>query len=233
MVRATIPPEHLAFITRIARQLIRRLPPHATTLDDLVSVGYLGYHDACARYDATRHVRFATFAEPRIRGAMLDALRSADMLKRDHRTAKHRRDAADATLAARLGRSPMRGEIAQYLGVTEDAVEALDRIPANPELLMDHADVHGMFAEIPDERTGEQAVFDACVVRETLARIAPTFSLLSPRERYVLYARYVRDVGQREIAELLGVTAGRVCQLEWRAIAKLRAAYDTPTVMAA
>lgn len=233
MVRATIPPEHLALIERIARSLIRRLPTHVTTFGDLVSAGYLGYHNALTRYDASRNVRFTTFAERHIRGAMLDALRRADALKRDHRAAKNRREGIEAQFTAQLGRPPTRREVAEHLGVTEDAVEVLDRIPSNPELLVDHADAHSVLAGIPDERMSAQTAFDVCAVREVLRHIEVAFARLSERERYILCARYVLDLGQREIAEQFGITAGRVCQIQWEAIAKLRAAYEAPTAMAA
>lgn len=233
MVRTTIPPEHLALIQRIARQLIRRLPPHVMTLDDLVSAGYLGYHGACKRYDATRNARFATFAECRIRGAMLDALRQRDPLSRDYRFVKNRREGVDELLTARLGRPPTREEVAVYFGVAEDVIEALDRIPTNPELLVDHADTNGVLVEASDEGTGERSTFDYCVVREALRRIEPAFALLSQRERFVLHARYGQGLSQRDIGDQLGITESRVCQIQWEAIAKLRAAYDAPAAMAA
>lgn len=233
MVRTTIPQEHLALIERIARRLIRRLPSHIMTLDDLVSVGYIGYREACARYDAERSVRFAAFAGYRIRGAMLDALRQRDPLSRDHRFVKNRRGDADALLTTRLGRPPTREEVAAYLGVTENAIEAIDRIPSSPELLVDPADANGVLAEIPDEGMSGQSAFDYCVVREALARIEPAFALLNARERYVLHERYVRGSGQREVAETLGVTISRVSQIESAIIAKLRAAYEAPVLAVA
>ncbi|MBI4434881.1 sigma-70 family RNA polymerase sigma factor [Candidatus Uhrbacteria bacterium] len=233
MVHPSIPPGHLALITRIAWSVIRRLPPYLTTVADLVSVGYIGYREACERCDPARTERFETFATFRIRGAMFDELRRCDLLGHHRRYRKHMVEAMEHALTGSLGRPPTRGEIAAHLEMTERAVETIDRLPEYAELLVDHSDVNGVLAAVPDDHRSGRSPLEQCEDLELIQRIVQALPMLSIREVRVLQARYVEGLLLREIADRLGVDPSRVCQIEHEAIAKLRAACEAPAAAAA
>src|SRR5438876_3301770 len=104
------------YIEKVARRLARRLPAHVE-IDDLISSGVIGLMEAAERFDPKRVDRFEAFAEFRIRGAMLDDLRSRDTLSRDMRRLSNELRDATRRLEAQLGRTPDHEEIAKRLGV--------------------------------------------------------------------------------------------------------------------
>ncbi|HZL18711.1 MAG TPA: sigma-70 family RNA polymerase sigma factor, partial [Polyangia bacterium] len=104
------------YIEKVARRLARRLPAHVE-IDDLISSGVIGLMEAAERFDPSRVDRFEAFAEFRIRGAMLDDLRSRDTLSRDMRRLSNELRDATRRLESQLGRTPDHEEIAKRLGV--------------------------------------------------------------------------------------------------------------------
>ncbi|MDP3771122.1 MAG: sigma-70 family RNA polymerase sigma factor [bacterium] len=227
MVHDTLPPEHFALIRNIAYRVVRRLPFHAVSVEELVSAGYLGYREARERYDPTQGGRFETFAEFRIRGAMLDDLRERDHLSRYIRHMKNRIEEARCTLVARLVRPPSRMEVAAYLEVRERAVEAIDGMPDYAEFLADRLDAHGELIGMPDDQHADTP-FDHYEVREAAEHIEQALSTLSVREVRVLHALYVEGLYLREVANRLGVSPSRVCQIRLELLAKLRVACEEP-----
>src|SRR5262247_4170921 len=107
------------YIEKVARRLARRLPAHVE-IDDLISSGVIGLMEAAERFDPNRVDRFEAFAEFRIRGAMLDDLRSRDTLSRDMRRLSNELREATRRLEAQLGRSPDHQERAEPLGLEVD-----------------------------------------------------------------------------------------------------------------
>src|SRR3954465_8177816 len=107
------------YIEKVARRLARRLPAHVE-IDDLISSGVIGLIEAAERYDPERVDRFEAFAEFRIRGAMLDDLRSRDTLSRDMRRLSNELRDATRRLESQLGRAPDQEELASTLGVKVD-----------------------------------------------------------------------------------------------------------------
>src|SRR5438552_19210715 len=111
------------YIEKVARRLARRLPAHVE-IDDLISSGVIGLMEAAERFDPSRVDRFEAFAEFRIRGAMLDDLRSRDTLSRDMRRLSNELRDATRRLESQLGRTPDQEEIARRLGVGVDELYA-------------------------------------------------------------------------------------------------------------
>ena len=111
------------YIEKVARRLARRLPAHVE-IDDLISSGVIGLMEAAERFDPKRVDRFEAFAEFRIRGAMLDDLRSRDTLSRDMRRLSNELREATRRLESQLGRSPDQGELADQLGLDVDELYA-------------------------------------------------------------------------------------------------------------
>lgn len=168
---------HVPLVEKIARKVLRRLPPHME-LDDLIGDGMVGLLDAARRYDAARGWRFATFAGHRIFGAILDGLRRQDPLARTHRAERR-----------------------------ASGVDTLDE-----QLTAEHVARRGTWGVDMDQ------VIDH---RQRRAWVEHWLAALPRREAFVVRARLAGET-QAAIARRLGVTAGRVSQLERRAIVRLR-----------
>jgi RNA polymerase sigma factor for flagellar operon FliA len=206
-------------VRRIAFQVARRLPRHVN-VDELIGAGCLGLACACANFDPARAEGFTAYAETRIRGAMLDELRSIDPLSRDQRTFAKRLASAKRTLAQRFGREPTSAEIADHLELPlgdywsraadtdHTVVLALD------DERGDLYEVRDGGAVAPDERLAD-------VQARRAAREA--VEALPPRLRLVVDLHYGEGRTLREIGARLGVTESRACQLLSQATREMRA----------
>src|SRR5215467_6282181 len=156
------------YIEKVARRLARRLPAHVE-IDDLISSGVIGLMEAAERFDPKRVDRFEAFAEFRIRGAMLDDLRSRDTLSRDMRRLSNELRDATRRLESQLGRTPDQEEIARRLGVGVDELYARQQ-------KLSGSSVVGIDDAGPDllERTGDQSAddpFEIASRREMMQRL--------------------------------------------------------------
>lgn len=218
-----------AFQSKIL-SIARRVHEHVAcdeagvSLEDLAAHGVLGLLEAYDRYDASHGSGFAQFAEFRIRGAMLDALRTMDTFTRRRHQASRRLRDASAAAAAALGRAPEPAEVARCMGVDLDEYWRT-RDVASPVVLvpMDQAvDADGGI---------RQALLPECAnmapvriaVEEARAALRDAIAALPERERQVVLLYYGRDLDLAEIGATLGVTASRVCQVLSAARGKLRA----------
>src|ERR1700761_2712845 len=111
--------EHLPLVKAIAIRVHENLPVHVD-LDDLIHAGVLGLFDAVTKYDDAKNVAFHSYAKHRIKGAILDSLRQLDWASRDLRKRQKQVDSVTQTLAAKLGRTPLEGEVAEEMGLTPD-----------------------------------------------------------------------------------------------------------------
>jgi len=206
-------------VRRIALQMARRLPSHVC-VEDLVGAGAVGLAGACSRFDPARADGFASYAETRIRGAMLDELRASDPLSRDQRSFSKRAAAARRVLGQRLGREPRADEIAEHLHLTLDeywghAADASCHVGLSLDDDGDHAvDPQDGDAVPADERLAEEQARRAfhAAVEELPARLRQVVSSYCG-ERLTL----------REIGVILGVTESRVSQLVTEATQQMRA----------
>src|SRR5688500_756671 len=156
------------YIEKVARRLARRLPAHVE-IDDLISSGVIGLMEAAERFDPKRVDRFEAFAEFRIRGAMLDDLRSRDTLSRDMRRLSNELREATRRLEAQLGRTPDQGELAKQLGLGVDELYARQQ-------KLSGSSVVGIDDAGPDflERNADENApdpFEVTAHREPLARL--------------------------------------------------------------
>ena len=207
------------YIEKVARRLARRLPAHVE-IDDLISSGVIGLMEAAERFDPNRVDRFEAFAEFRIRGAMLDDLRSRDTLSRDMRRLSNELRDATRRLEAQLGRTPDHEEIAKRLGVGVDELYARQQ-------KLSGSSVVGIDDAGPDllERTGDQSAtdpFEAASRRELLGRLVGGISDLPEKMQQVLSLYYCDNLNLKEIGTVLGVTESRVCQIHGEATRRLR-----------
>jgi RNA polymerase sigma factor for flagellar operon FliA len=205
-----------------------KLPPHVD-LNDLEGAAVIGLLDAADRYDPARGVSFKTYAEQRIRGAVLDSLRKQDWAPRILRQKLRAVEQAARRLESRLGRVPGELEICEELGITLaelhrrwSAARAL--VPVSLEEYASHT-VEGDLEpqQIPCWPGGVRhdpfAAIEEEEVRDLLAR---AIAALPKRERLVLSLYYYDELSMREIARILGVNESRVSQQHSAALRRLR-----------
>lgn len=205
-------------IRRIAGSMVRRLPAHVR-LDDLVGAGFQGLMAAHARFDAGRGDDFVAYAECRIRGAMLDELRSVDPLSRDRRALAKKTAAAARAASARLGRAATAEESAAELGISLEAY--WDRLAAASgvvtmsldDLERSAGEVQDASAEAPDEELAR---------KQRGAAVQHALASLPPRLAQVVDLHFGEGLTLKEIGARLGVTESRVCQIVGEAVRLVR-----------
>lgn len=216
---ATAPPEsesaliarYGALIDRAARRVAARTAG-AVAPDDLWSAGALGLLDAARRFDAARDVRFETFAEHRIRGAMLDELRRMDHLPRRLRAQVERVERTRTRLGQTLQREPTLEELGRELQLEQAELDELVNLLQPPVALLEQL----ASPEPPSDAQAEHA--------ELLRTLTAAAAELPERLQILLSLHYVEGLTYREIARILDVSEPRVCQLHGEAMARLRAA---------
>jgi RNA polymerase sigma factor for flagellar operon FliA len=213
---------YVPVIRQTALRLARRLPAHIC-VDDLIGAGFIGLVDAYRRYDPERCDRFDGYAEFRIRGAMLDELRSYDPLSRDLRALATRTAAATRSLEGRLGRAPTEAEVAAELGLELAAFQGYAaRMAVGRTVSLDAPAEDGdlrMEIRDPSEEPADEQLLQAQAKRVLTMAV----EALPPRLRQVLELYYGNQLTLRDIGGILGVTESRVCQLHAEAIRRLRA----------
>lgn len=203
---------YATLIDRAARRVAARVGL-AHLAEELWSTGALGLLEAARRFEPSRGVRFETFAEHRIRGAMLDELRKMDHLPRRLRADTERVDRGRAALVRQLGREPEADELARHLGLELDQLAELEQLRQPPLPLAEAVAVAGE-AETADDRVDRA---------RAIGLLVAAIDGLSERLRTVLSLYYVEDLTLKEIAGLLRVSEARVCQLHGEAVKRLRA----------
>lgn len=208
-------------VKRIAYHLLARLPA-SVQVDDLIQAGLLGLLEAARRYDPTQGANFSTFAEPRIRGAMLDEIRKGDWTPRSvHRKAREVSAAIHAVETA-TGREAREREIAEQMGLSlAEYHDTLADLRGQKLLSLDEAgpDDESEVQQIPAPDSDPSEA----VNREHLCKLlAGAIDLLPERERLVLSLYYDEELHLKEIGAVLGVSESRVSQLHSQALARLR-----------
>ena len=218
--------EYRPLVRRIAQRIAVRLPPHLD-LDDLISSGVLGLLDAIQKFDPHRNVSFRTYAEFRIRGAILDELRSRDYLPRSLREKANRLEEVSARLQAKLGRPATEEELAKSMGLPLESLQHLLQ-RAGPISFLHLEDCPGL--SDASEETLADLLLDPSAndplvqleLTELKHILAQEIERLSEREKLVLSMYYLEELTLKEIGEVMEVTESRVCQLHSQAVLRLR-----------
>ncbi len=203
------------------------LPRHVDEAD-LASYGIIGLIDAIERFDPVRNVKFETYAIPRIKGAIIDELRSIDWVPRSVRAKARAVEQAYAKLEASLRRTPTDEEVATELGMTDEEFQTVLRkisfvgVVALDEVFHggDRSDRGTLGENLPDASAGPLATFE---VKETKEALVRAVNQMGEREKMVLTLYYYEGLTLAEIGEILGVTESRVCQIHTKAVLQLRA----------
>ena len=217
--------ENAPMVRYIAGRIAIRIPKHVDVFD-LESAGLIGLIDAIDRFDPSRGIKLQTYAEFRVRGAILDELRARDWLPRSVRDKYSNLKATYSHLEGKLGRSATDEEVAGYMGinleefhsilndVNSGAVINLGDVGLNDE---DAGRAHNLFVDnsIPDvsHSASENEI------RELLARAIDS---LPEKERLVIALYYYEELTLKEIGEVLGVSESRVCQINTKAVSRLK-----------
>ena len=213
----------LPFVEALARRMAATMP-HSIDLGDLVHDGVIGLIDAAHRFDEARGIKFETFAERRVRGAMIDALRK-DAWPRGVRRVRRELEAAREKLRLTLGHEPSLADLAAEIGADEKRLgKTIVRIntieSTSPLSCGDHVDESQLPAVLaPVEPERPDRAFERSQVEE---RVRAAIRTLPPRERRVVGLYYYGEVTMKEIGAELGVNESRVSQLHARALRRLR-----------
>lgn len=203
--------------------------PNSIEQADLVSYGIFGLIDAIEKYELERSIKFETYAISRIRGAIIDELRSQDWIPRSVRSKARDVERAYAALEARLLRTPTETEVAEELGVSEHELRhifgqvSFVNVLALDELLRsggERSEGTSLGDTLEDPRAEDPVA--AFETEETKYILAQAIQLLPERERIVVTLYYYEGLTLAEIGQVLGVTESRICQLHTKAVLQLR-----------
>jgi RNA polymerase sigma factor for flagellar operon FliA len=217
--------EFAPIIRYLAQRLAFRLPP-SLDVEDLIHAGVIGLMDAIGKYDPSREARFQTYAEFRIRGAMLDEIRSLDWMPRSVREKIALFQRTTEQLSKDLGRAPSEEELAAALKMDADQYEAFLFQAKGISLL--HLEDFGL--EAGDERRFIESLADLNAENPLLSllsqglrrRLIEAIDRLSEKERQMISLYYFEELTMKEIGQIMKVTESRICQLHAQAIAKLK-----------
>ncbi len=224
----------IPFVEQLARRVAATMP-HSIDIGDLVQDGVLGLIDAAHRFDEARGIKFETFAERRIRGAMIDALRK-DAWPRGVRRQRRELEAAREELRREHGCEPSLADLAKKMGSDEKRLgRTIVRIHAiestSPMAKNDNLDESTLPAAlIPSEPERPDAAYERM---QTENRVHTAIASLPPREQKVIGLYYYGDATMKEIGANIGVNESRVSQLHARAIRRLREALEATMPAAA
>ena len=217
--------EHMPIVRFIARRIHERLPQHVP-VEDLYSAGVVGLLDAFSKFDPSKRVQFRSYAQFRIRGAILDSLRTLDWSPRELRRKGRAIEQAIQTLTAQFARAPNDQEIAQQLNLD---------LAAYQQLLgeLKGLEIGTLHSERSEESGEEELAYlpnrpeDDPLFRflhgELRQRLGMAISDLPERERLVMTLYYYEETTMKEIGMILGVVESRISQIHASAVLHLRA----------
>ncbi|MHB0915297.1 MAG: RNA polymerase sigma factor WhiG [Thermoleophilia bacterium] len=212
----------------VAGRMGTNFPSHVEE-SDLISYGLLGLIGALERFDLSRNIKFETYAITRIKGSILDELRSLDWVPRSVRSVARQIERSSASLENKLHRAPTDQELAKDLNLSmQEFHEALTRISSSSIVALEElwtisstgTESVALIDTIEDRQSKDPAaVVDVTEVKE---RLAHAIANLPEREKIVIALYYYEGLTLREIGDVLGVTESRVSQLHTKAILRLK-----------
>jgi RNA polymerase sigma factor for flagellar operon FliA len=213
----------------VVGRIAARLPSHIDAAD-LHNVGVIGLMEAAKKFDPEMGNKFATYAEHRVKGAILDELRSMDWVSRGVRDKSRKLERAYKDVEQTLGRAASGEEVANFLDIAADEFSALQRqasavrtvsLDSAGECLRGSGDTSTLGDIVEDHKAGNQ--FAALSRARTAKQIAEAVKALPERERLTVSLYYYEDLSLKEIGLIFGVSESRVCQIHTKATKALKA----------
>jgi RNA polymerase sigma factor for flagellar operon FliA len=211
--------ENMPLVGHLVREMLFKVPAHVHR-DDLASAGYAALVTAAQAFDAGRGIPFGRFAAVRVRGALLDDLRSMDWASRSVRARARRAEVARQELTARLGRTPSAVELAELLGVGVGELATVDDDVQRAAVLSLQGFTAGAAEDLVTE--GSMNPEETLLHRERIGYLHDAVAVLPERLRFVVEASFLQERPLSEVAAELGVTESRVSQLRTEALALLK-----------
>ena len=214
-------------IKYVANRIAMRLPPHIE-VDDLISVGVLGLMDAITKYDSSRGAKFKTYAEFRVRGAILDELRSLDWVPRSIRQKASAVEKVVRSLESKLRRLPEDEEVAKEMDMSLDQFyRTLDETKSVPVFSLEDLGIakeSGEQQSLLDCLAGKADADPQTQIRliELKEIIAKAIDTLPEKERLMVSLYYYEELTMKEIGAVLDITESRVSQIHSKAVLHLR-----------
>ncbi len=218
--------EHLPLAKYIVKRMAAHLPPHIDE-DELMSAAVMGLISSAERFEPARGILFKTFAEQRIKGTILDELRSQDWLSRSVREKYKRLEREFARLCQKLGRDPSGEEVAaamevdleEYYRILEE-VHTFSFVSLNESMEDDDGSLVTLLDMVADNAAlNPQAQLQ---YRQLIDSLAGCIDILPEKERIVVTLYYYEELKLKDIGEILGLTESRVSQLHSQAVVRLR-----------
>lgn len=223
--------KYMPLVHYVVNNLALSLPPMLDT-DDILSYGTMGLIDAIDRFDASRCVKFETYAVTRVRGYIIDQLRALDWIPRSARQRARQIEKAHDELQRETGQAPSAEQVAQHLGLDrgkyQQALQDASCVTLSLDAML-HPDEEnlsgGLLQVIHDDASPSPTAY--LETRDLQDTVSSALSTLPEREQHLLRLYYFEERTLQEISQVLAVSESRVCQLHTRALGRLR------TVMAA
>ncbi len=217
--------QHAPLVKKLAHLMKAKLPP-SVEVDDLIQAGMIGLLDAVNRYEETHGAQFETYAVQRIRGAMLDELRSSDWMPRSMRQNMRKIEVAMNALQQRLGRPPNESEVASQLQLS---------LTAYQDMLSDGGGHQLVYYEDFHDGDGNEHFLDRYCTDTSddplqglmnsgfRSAVIDAIEDLPEREKILMGLYYEQEMNLKEIGAVMGVSESRVCQLHSQAVSRMRA----------
>ncbi len=218
--------DHLELVDILVGRMTTQVPSFMNR-DDMKSAGMMGLIDAANKFDASKKILFKTFAEYRIRGAILDEMRKLDWFSRSLRDKQSRLSKTMAFLENKLGRNPSEEEMAKAMDLKlEEYQSMLAQVShlgcVSLHEALDHSNQGRMFIESLADKKASSSPVSRLENSELTRMIADILEKLPEKERLVVSLYYYEELTQKEIAGVLGVSEGRISQLHSQALINLK-----------
>lgn len=218
--------DNLELVDILVGRMVTQVPSFMTR-DDMKSAGLMGLIDAANKYDPSKNTLFKTFAEYRIRGAIYDEMRKLDWFSRSLRDKQNKISQTMSKLENSLGRNPSEEEMATAMNMNlEDYQTQLAQVShlgcVSLHEVLDHSSEGKRFIDSVADKGKDSSPVDIFENNELTSVVADILSNLPEKERIVISLYYYEELTQKEIAEVLGVSEGRVSQLHSQALINLK-----------
>ena len=218
--------DYSPLVKYIAQRIATRLPPYIE-IDDVINAGVIGLIDAIEKFDSSRNTKFKTYAEFRIKGAILDELRSLDWIPRSVRQKARVLESTYLKLEQKLGKSPTKEEISSAMGIELTELETIiNQVGIGSIISIEevkensYSKKHRNFDLLDHQNKNDQLAY--LKTEELKKSIASAIDGLPEKERLVITLYYYEDLTMKEIGKILKISESRVSQIHTASLLRLK-----------